>query len=159
MEPFAINLSQTEEKGGRYRRYLIIIALIFIAFSVLSFAIFYKRSSSIEWIFLLGALYFAVFIYFAFVGYKSKIFINGDDHALEYQFGFFGKVPEKIIWQTCTKVKLGPTYLAFYKRTGKRKVMQLGWLPYSKVVEIKDKVQHICNEKGITVEIADYHKG
>jgi len=159
MESFSINLKEMVDKGGRYKRLLIVLAIIFLATSLAAFFIFFSKDDPKEWIFLGFAVYALVFFYFGYVGYKSEMFINGDDHALEYQFGFFKKVPEKVIWQTITKVKLGPTYIAFYKRTGKRKVVQFGWLPYAKVVEIKDKVHQICNEKQIEVEVAEYHTG
>ncbi|MDA3952362.1 MAG: hypothetical protein PF485_01860, partial [Bacteroidales bacterium] len=90
--------------------------------------------------------------------YNTKMFINADDFAFEYQFGFFRKVPDKIIWETITRVKLGFTYITFYKKTGKRKVIQIGWLPYSKVKEIKNKVHSFCIEKGIEVVVAEYYK-
>jgi len=159
MEPFSINLNQSAEKGTRYKRLLIILAIIFLATSALAIIFLYKKESRLDWVFIGFGVYALVFVYFGFVGYNSKLFVNGDDYALEYQFGFFTKVPEKIIWQTISKVKLGPAYIAFFKRTGKKKNVQLGWLPYSKVVEIKEKVHQTCSEKGIEVEIADYHKG
>ncbi len=159
MEPFSINLNQMAEKGGRYKRMLIFLTAIFLIISLGTFFIFYSKDDPKEWIFLAFAVYSLAFIYFGYVGYKAEMFVNSDDYALEYQFGFFKKVPQKIIWETIVKVKLGPTYLAFFKKTGKRKVIQLGWLPYAKVVEIKDKVQKVAVEKNIEVEVADYQKG
>jgi hypothetical protein len=158
MEPFSINLNQMAERGGRYKRFIIILAVVFIAISAISFLIFYRKDDPKEWIFVALGVYVILFIYFAFVGYRAKLFINGDDHAFEYQFGFFNKVPDKIIWETLSKVKLGPTYLAFTKRTGRRKQVQIGWLPYAKVIEIKSKVQNVCEEKGIELEVAEYQK-
>gem|GEM_PF-244553 len=158
MEPFSINLNQMEERGGRYKRYLLTLGIIFIVISVISFLLLHKKEGTSLWVFLPIVIYILLFIYFAYVGYKTKTFINGDDHALEYQFGFFKKVPEKIIWQTLSKVKLGPTYITFTKRTGKKKTIQIGWLPYAKVKDIKSKVQEICNEKGIEVAVAEYTK-
>lgn len=159
MEPFSINLNQKAEKGGRYKRLLIVLAIVFLATSIAAFFIFFSKDDPMEWIFLGFVGYALIFIYFGYVGYKAEMFINGDDYAIEYQFGFFKKVPEKVIWQTITKVKLGPTYIAFYKRTGKRKVIQFGWLPYAKVVEIKDKIHQIAKEKELEVEVAEYKVG
>ena len=157
MEPFSINLNQMADKGSRYKRLLLILALIFLATSAIAFWLLYKKENPIEWIFLGLGIYSLLFIYFGYVGYNTKMFINGDDFALEYQFGFFKKVPEKIIWETLTKVKLGFTYIAFLKKTGRRKVIKVGWLPYQKVKEIKNYVQAICDEKKIKVEVAEYH--
>ncbi len=159
MEPFSINLNQMEERGSRYKRFLLVLAILFIGISLISFLILHRKNNPNEWFFLTLGGNALIFIYFGYTSYVAKLFINADEHALEYKFGFFGKVPDKIIWQTLSKVKLGPTYIAFYKRTGKRKIVQLGWLPYAKVIEIKNKVQAICEEKQIEIEIADYHKG
>ena len=157
MEPCSINLNQMEDKGNRYKRLLITLASVFLVTAAITFWILYKNNNSIEWIVLGLGIYFLLFIYFGYVGYNTKMFINCDDFAIEYQFGFFKKVPEKIIWETLTKVKLGFTYIAFFKKTGKRKVINVGWLPYQKVKEIKNKVKEICDEKGIHVDIAEYH--
>ena len=156
MEACSINLNQMADKGNRYKRLLIILASIFLATAAITFWILYKNDNPVEWIFLGLGVYFLLFIYFGYVGYNTKMFINCDDFALEYQFGFFKKVPDKIIWETLTKVKLGFTSITFFKKTGKRKVIKVGWLPYQKVKEIKNKVKEICDEKGIQVDIAEY---
>lgn len=158
MEPFSISLSHMSDKGTRYKRLIIILVASFILTSAAVYLSFFKENSPSVWILLGWAVYFLLYIYFGFVGYNTKMFINGDDFALEYQFGFFSKVPDKIIWETVTKVKLGFTYIAFYKKSGKRKVMEIGWLPYTKLKEIKNKVNAICCEKGIVVEVAEYHR-
>ncbi|HAN19447.1 MAG: hypothetical protein A2X13_02110 [Bacteroidetes bacterium GWC2_33_15] len=158
MEPFSINLHEMTNKGTRYKRLLIILTLFFLAVSVLTFWLLSRYDNTNIWFFLGLGIYFLLYIYFGFVGYNSKMFINSDEYALEYQFGFFSKVPDKIIWETITKVKLGFTCITFYKRTGKRKVMEIGWLPYTKVKEIKNKINCFCTEKGIAVEVAEYHK-
>jgi len=146
-----------EDKGKRFKRLLIILTSAFLATTILAYFLFYKNSPNI-WIFLGFGVYLLLYVYFGYVGYNKKMFVNGDDFALEYQFGFFSKVPDKIIWETVTKVKLGFTYIAFYKKTGRRKLMQIGWLPYSKVKEIKNSVNSICEKKGIVVEVAVYHQ-
>ena len=158
MEPFSINLNQMTDKGSRYKRLLITLALSFVATSVVAYLLFLRDSKISEWITIIWGVYLLLYIYFGYVGYNSKMFIKGDDFAFEYQFGFFKKVPQIIIWETVTKIKLGFTYIAFYKKTGKRKVIKIDWLPYSKVKEIKNKVNSICKEKGIEVEVAEYHK-
>lgn len=157
MEPCSINLNQMADKGSRYKRLLLVLAITFLVTSALIFWLLYKQDNPNEWIFLGLGVYFLLFIYFGYVGYNAEMFINCDDFALEYQFGFFKKVPDKIIWETLKKVKLGFTYIAFLKKSGKRKVIKVGWLPYQKVKEIKNKVKEICDEKGIEVEVAEYH--
>jgi hypothetical protein len=158
MEPFSISLSHMTDKGSRYKRLIIILVTLFIITSTATYFLFYKEKNPSIWIMLGWGIYLFLYIYFGFIGYNNEMFVNGDDFALEYQFGFFSKVPDKIIWETLTKVKLGFTYIAFYKKTGKRKVMEIGWLPYTKLKEIKNKVNTMCCEKGIVVEVAEYHR-
>lgn len=158
MKPFSISLSEMTEKGTRFKRLLIILSSVFIATSLVAYFLFLKGNNSNIWIILAFGVYLLLYVYFGFVGYNKKMFVSGDVFAFEYQFGFFSKVPSIIIWETVTKVKLGFTYIAFYKKTGKRKLIKIGWLPYSKVKEIKNMVNSICIEKGIEVVIAEYHK-
>lgn len=159
MEPFKINLSQMAETSGRYRRFLIVLALIFIVISAISFGVFHNKHDYREWLFAILGVYAIAFIYFAFAGHKAQLYLSADDFAIEYQFGFFVKTPSSIMWQTVNKVKLGPTYMAFLKRSGKGKKIHLGWLPYSKVIEIKEKIKLFSEAKGIEVEVADFHRG
>jgi len=86
------------------------------------------------------------------------MYIRCDDFALEYQFGFFKKVPEKIIWETLDKVKLGFTYITFFKKSGRKKVLKIGWVPYEKLRKIKNNVHSFCTEKRIPVEVAKYQE-
>jgi len=158
MQPFSINLNEMTDKGGRFKRLLITLAVIYIVTSAIAFWLLYKNNELTIWLFAGLTVYFLFFIYFGFIGYNSKMYINNDDFAFEYQFGFFTKVPEKIIWETITKVKLSFTHITFYKKSGKRKVVEIGWLPYNKVKEIKNKVHCFCTAKAITVEIAEYHR-
>jgi hypothetical protein len=158
MEPFIINLNQMDETSGRFRRFLVILAIFFILISALSFTFFYSKDDPKEWIFAVLGFYALVFIYFAYVGRKAKIYFSADDFAIEFQFGFFMKTPNAIIWETIKKVKIGPTYITFFKRSGKGKKVQLGWLPYAKVIEIKKKVKCFSESKGLEVEIAEFNK-
>lgn len=157
MKSFSISLSQTKEKNSRFKRLLLILAILFVVISLAAYFLFYKGTNTSIWIFIGWGIYLLVNLFFGFVGYNKEMFVNADEFALEYQFGFFSKVPNKIIWETVTKVKLGFTYIAFYKKAGRRKVMELGWLPYSKLKEIKNNVHSLCKEKGINVEVAEYH--
>jgi hypothetical protein len=160
MEPFSIILNQTEEKGSKFKRFAALLSLIFVVTGVTIYFLSHIISPTLLYIFL--ALYLLQLIYFfylLFAGSRAKIFISGDDYALEYQFSMMRKVPDQVIWETLKKVRLGPTYISFIKRSGKKKVIPLGWLPYAKVVEIKDKVHVICTSKGIDVEVAEYHVG
>lgn len=160
MEPFSINLNEAEEKGAKFKRFAILLTLIFAITGIIIYLLSHIVGQTLLFIFLgLYMLQLGYFLYLLFAGSRTKIFINADDYALEFQFSMLRKVPEQIIWQTIKKVRLGPTYMAFFKRSGKKKVIALGWLPYAKVVDIKDKVHKICIEKEIAVEVAEYQVG
>jgi hypothetical protein len=158
MESFNINLNQTTETGNRYKKFLVILMVLFLAAAILSFLILNQQNDPREWIFLAFGIYGLGFIYFAYAGRKAKIYFKADAFAIEYQFGFFLKTPTSIMWDVIKKIRLGPTYITFSKKSGKDKKVQLGWLPYTKVIEIKDKVNSFAQSKGIDIEIAEFSK-
>ena len=158
MESFKIDLNQTSESSGRYKRFLVIMAVSLIVVSAISFAILYNKHKTSEWIFVLLGIYALAFLYFALAGHKAKLFFGATDFAIEYQFGFFKKRPKAIIWETLTKIKLGPTYIIFFKKSGKGKKIHIGWLPYAKVIDIKNNIKSFAEEKGTEVEVADFVK-
>ncbi|MFP4025334.1 MAG: hypothetical protein ACLFVR_12485 [Thiohalospira sp.] len=156
MKPCTINLNQMADKGRRYKRLVFILALIFLVSSAIVSWLLYRKDNPNEWFFVGLFFYFLLFIYFGIVGYKAKMYIHCDDFALEYQFGFLKKVPEKIIWETLDKIKLGFTSITFFKKSGRKKVLKIGWVPYEKLKQVKNTVQEICTEKGIAIEVAEY---
>lgn len=158
MEPFKINLNQSSETGNKYKRFIITLAIIYFASSIAAFLFFYLKNDPVEWFFIGAAAWGLIMAYFAYIGYKAQLYFSADDYAIEYQFGFLVKTPTTIIWETIRKVKLGPTYMTFFKRSGKGKKISLGWLPYAKVIEIKDKIKQFADAKGIAVEIGELHK-
>lgn len=158
MEPFNINLNQTAETSGRFKRYILTLSLLTLVIAVASYFLFFRGNDIKLWYFIPFVIYLGLFIYFALMGYKAKIYFMSDEFAIEYQLGFLTKRPTTIIWQTVHKVKIGPTYIAFLKRSGRGKKLELGWLPYKKVVEIKERIEHCAKEKEILVEIAEYNK-
>lgn len=158
MEPFNINLNQTTETGNRYKKFLVILMILFFAAAILSFIILNQQNDPREWIFLAFGIYGLGFVYFAYAGRKAKIYFKADDFAIEYQFGFFLKTPTSIMWDVIKKVRIGPTYITFSKKSGKGKKVQLGWLPYAKVIEIKSKVSTYAQGKGIELEVAEFSK-
>lgn len=157
MESFYIDLNEMTHKKSKLYRIWALGAVFFIILSVLSVLIFRNQLGGAGWPILIMAVYFILYLYYAWITYRAKLYIQADDYAVEYNFGMLARTVNTVIWDTVVKVKLGPTYIAFFKRTGKRKIVSLGWLPYAKVVEIKDKVCKVCEFKGITCEKAEYH--
>ncbi|MDD2562728.1 MAG: hypothetical protein PHU27_00735 [Salinivirgaceae bacterium] len=155
MESFNVNLNKTSEKGGRYKRFLIIISAVLIGITLITFTIFYLNGVHNKSVYIIPACYLITFIYFAFKGRKTALYINADLVALEYQLGFYRHAPIAILWQTIKKVKLGPTYISFFKRSNKRKTIYLGWLPYTKIIEIKSNVERMCKTLNIDIEYGE----
>lgn len=155
MESFTINLNKTSEKGDRYKRFLIIISVVLICVTLITYAIFYLNGINNQWVYIISASYIIAFIYFAFKGRKTALYINSDQTALEYQLGFYRQAPIAILWQSIKKVKLGPTYISFFKRSNKRKTIYLGWLPYTKIIEIKSNVERMCKTLNIDIEYGE----
>ncbi len=133
-------------------------ALIVTALFLASLSIFLTTKNSLEWILLVTAVYLALYIYFAWITLKAKLFIKADDYCFEYKFGLIKSDKNLIIWDSIKKVKLGPAYIAFYKKSGRKKVVRISWLPYSRVIEIKEKLSLLVESKGIQLEIADFIK-
>ncbi|MDY6802059.1 MAG: hypothetical protein SVU94_12670 [Bacteroidota bacterium] len=156
MEACIINLNQTADKGRRFKRFILILSLVFLASAIGVTWLLYQKHDMETWIFISLGIYFLLFLYFGYIGYNAKMFIRCDDFALEYQFGFFKKIPEKIIWETVDKVKLGFTSITFFKKSGRKKVLKIGWVPYEKLKIIKNNVHSFCAEKRIPIEVAEY---
>lgn len=158
MEPFKINLNPSTETGSKYKRFVYTLAIIYFLSSITAFLISYFKNDPIEWVFIGAAIWGIIMISFAFVGSKAKLYFSADDYAIEYQFGFLVKTPTAIIWETVKKVKLGPTYITFFKRSGKGKKVAIGWLPYAKVKEIKELIKQYAESKEIPTEIGELKK-
>lgn len=159
MDIFDINLNEMSQKRKRLFRVWAYGAMAILVLAGLSLYFLQDMVGHSYWLIAVILLvYLAAYIYFTRVTIKTKLYIKSDEYALEYRFGVLSKSEQIIIWDVLTRVKIGPTYIAFYKRTGKRKVIRLGWLPYSKVVEIKDKIESVCKDKGIKYEIAQYNE-
>jgi hypothetical protein len=158
MEPFKIDLNQSTETGSKYKRFIFTLAIVYFLSSLAAFFIFYSKNDPVEWVFVGAAVWGLIMFSFAFIGSKAKLYLRADDFAIEYQFGFLVKTPNAIIWETVKKVKLGPTYITFFKLTGKGKKVTIGWLPYAKVIEIKEKIKQYAESKGIPTEIGELVK-
>lgn len=156
MESFYIDLNQLSSKKSKLFRVWAVGAVVFTVFGLLLTLIFKKHVGRAELPIVAIAVYFLLYIYFAWVTYKSKLYIQADEYSVEYKFGMLKGSSEKVIWETVVKIKIGPTYIAFFKRSGKRKVIRLGWLPYSKVIEIKNRVCSVCEFKGIRCEKSEF---
>lgn len=156
MELFNIDLNEMTNKKSKLYKIWAFGAVIFLFTAISSVILFQKQFGKAEWPIIILAVYFLLYVYYAWITFKAKLYIKSDEYAAEFSFGMLKRTSEAIIWDTIVKVKLGPTYIAFYKRTGKRKVIRLGWLPYAKVVEIKDSIYKVCEQKAIACEIAEY---
>ncbi|BDX38562.1 hypothetical protein CYCD_19170 [Tenuifilaceae bacterium CYCD] len=158
MKTFFIDLNEMAHKKSKLYKVWAFGALMFVVFGVGTSMLLKDKVDGAMWPIIIMSAYLLLYIYYAWVTYKAKLYIQADDYAVEYSFGMIKRTAEIIIWDTIVKVKLGPTYVAFFKRSGKRKVVSLGWLPYVKVVDIKEKIRKACEYKGVPFEIVDYNR-
>ncbi|NVO09716.1 MAG: hypothetical protein HXX16_07140 [Bacteroidales bacterium] len=158
MTSFYVDLNEASSKKPRIRRLLIFGATICLGFILFSLSIFLFFRSSLEWFFLVAGLYLVLYLYYAWVTYKTSLFVKADTVCFEYKFGSLKGSKSAILWDVVSKVKLGPAYVAFYKKSGRRKMVQLNWLPYSKVVEIKESLIKMCEFKNIEYQKVDLIK-
>lgn len=121
-----------------------------------SLAILITLNSSVEWFLLIASFYFGLYIYYAWITYKADLFIKGNDSYFEYKFGLLKNSKNFIYWEIVRKVKIGPAYIAFFKKSGRKRTVSISWLPYAKVIEIKDKLIQLCNNKKVTYEVVDF---
>lgn len=158
MTSFNIDLNEYSSKKPRVVRLLIFGAIICLAFTLSSLAIFLTLKSSLEWFFLIVAVYVALYIYFGWITFKTKLFVKADSKGIVFKFGIRTSFNDFIVWETVKKVRIGYAYITFFKKSGRRRKIQLGWLPYSKVIDIKDKVIEMCKQVDIEYEMADFIK-
>jgi len=158
MTSFYIDLNEISSKKPRIRRLLLFGAIICSGLILSSLAIFLTLKSSLEWFFLVAALYLALYVYYAWITFKAQLFVKADTVSFEYKFGSLKGSKNTILWDVVSKVKIGPAYIAVYKKSGRRKMVQLNWLPYAKVIEIKESLIQMCMIKNIKYEKVDFIK-
>jgi hypothetical protein len=157
MELFHIKLNEFPYRKSKFFRLLIVVAIILALLAIFTILIFVNRQEGgYVGLILIWVSYFLIYLYWAWYSFRVKLYIHADEFAIKFKFGMIPSSSQVILWETIEKVRLGPTHIAFYKKTGRRKMAKLGWLPYSKVVEIKEKVADVCRMKNIPVEIADF---
>jgi Ca2+/Na+ antiporter len=121
MESFYIELNEMSHKKPRIIKLWIIGAAVLVVLLVLSFVFFASKGYRVVWLLLAAAIYLGIYIYYAYITYNAKMYIQADEFALEYKFGLISRTVNTYMWDTVSKVRLGPAYLAFYKRTGKER--------------------------------------
>ena len=101
----------------------------------------------------------AAIFYYRHPRRNGKLYVRSDAQMLEYKLGHVRYAKQQLLWESIAKAKFGPTYIRFFKRTGRRKTLKLGWLPYELVVNIKQQLMSACDERGIAYEVAEFTKG
>lgn len=155
MDAFAINLNSTAKKGGKYRRFLVITSSILILLFIVTAAIFFGYGVFNKWLLILYGVYIISYFYALLASYDAKIYIKADKYALSYHFAYYRRAPTVIVWNTVKRVKLGPTYLEFFKLSGKSKRINLGWISYKELMSVKSKVKNLALSLGIEVDYVE----
>lgn len=158
MKDTYIDLNEFSTKKQRVFNLLIYGTLACVGLMILSVALLYMYSGTFEYNLLVMPIYLLLYIYFLWVSLKAKLFIKVDENSIVLKFGIRRSSRDIILWDSIKKVRVGPTYIAFFKKTGKKKRYMLGWLPYVKVIEIKDKLIEVFESNGIVYEVADFIK-
>ena len=158
MIPVKIDLSDISDKKPRLRQLLFFAGLVFVGFIIASVLIMVLAHSRMEWIIVVAAVYLLLYIYYSYTAYNTELYIKVDDQCFEYKFGIRKRSKNRILWQVVTKLKIGPAYIAFYKKSGRRKLVELNWLTYSKVIEIKSMLTEVCKNQNIKTEIVEFIK-
>ena len=153
---FYIDLNEYSSKKPRVIRQLIFGAIICLSLTLTSLSIFLTMNSSLEWFFLIAAVYVALYIYFAWLTFKTKLYVKADENGIEFKFGIRSKTANYLNWGLIKRIGIGYAYISFFKKSGKRRRIQLSWLPYSKVVKIKENLIEVCKHRGISYEIVDF---
>jgi len=156
MKDTYIDLNEYTTKKQRIFKLVVYGTLICVGLMFLSVALLYMNSSKLEYYLLLMPIYLLFYIYFLWVSLKASLFIKTDINSIVIKFGIRNSSRDIILWDSINKVRIGPTYISFFKKTGKRKRYMLGWLPYAKVIEIKDKLIEVFESNGISYEVVDF---
>jgi hypothetical protein len=156
MDSFYIDLNEMTNKKPRIIRLWLIGAVVFALLFVVSFVILSNRNHEVKWYYVAGIVYLGLYIYFAWSAYNNKLYIQSDNFALEYKFGLLARSTKSIMWATIVKIKVGPTYISFFKKSGRKNTIQLGWLPYNKVKEIKEDIIKMGEALEISAEISEF---
>ncbi|MGI6479383.1 MAG: hypothetical protein ACOX0M_08085 [Salinivirgaceae bacterium] len=155
MESFYINLNSHPERSKRFRRFIILISIILVIMVGLTFWAFYAFSIFNIWLILLLSLHTIIYFYLVYKGYKSELYVKSDSSVLSYKLSLYRRTPTLIFWGSIRKVKIGPTYVTFHKRSGKRKTMYLGWLSYANNINIKHNIDIIARQLNIEIEYGE----
>lgn len=151
MDTFAVNLNYAAKRGGKYLRFLVVSSLVLIVLFVLTSIFFLKYGQFNKWLFILYGVYIVSYFYALLASYNARIYIKANKYALSYHFLYYRKAPFVIVWKTVKTVKIGPTYLEFFKLTGKSKRINIGWISYKELMIVKKRVESLARNLGIEV--------
>lgn len=156
MNDFFVNLNEYSTKKQKVFRTLIFGGLLFIGVMILSFLLLWFFNKAAEYLVATITVYLIIYFYFAWFSFKTKLYLKADKSCITIKFGIRNSSKDIILWDTIRKVRIGPTYIAFYKKSGRRRRYMLGWLPYAKVIEIKDNLIALLDSIGVDYEVVDF---
>jgi len=158
MKTYYIDLNEINRKRARSIRFLALGAGVCILLIIVTFLVFLKYNSSVEWPLLFQTVYLSFYVYFAWITLKAKIYIKADGNEIVFKFGIRNRSKDYILWETVSGIKIGPTYITFFKKSGRKKRIPLGWMPYKKVIEVKETVVELSSSKNIPCEIVEFER-
>lgn len=156
---FYIDLNEDREYHWRTERKIAmagsIALLVICALNIAAATTTYSRALYT----LMLLLYIAAFTYSYRIRLRTKYYVRSDEQIIEYKLHAMDRLKQQLLWDSIERVKFGATYVAFYKRTGKRKLLKMGWLTYDSVIRIKRQLQQACAERDIPYEVAQIYRG
>ncbi len=158
MDNLFIDLNEYSIKKQKLFRLIIFGALLCLLLLLFSILFLRYLNKPAEYLLITSFVYLALYFYFVWVSYKTKLFIKADEKCIILKFGIRSRSKDIILWDTIRKVRIGPTYIALMKKSGRRRRYMLGWLPYYKVIEIKDKLIDFLDTRNVDYEVVDFIK-
>lgn len=145
-------------EGSPRRRFFVVVSVAALALAsgatLAAARLALPRAELWRWLLPAHAAYLAVFAALVLRRDREGLYIKGDACILRYRLGYARRGAVSVPWRALLKVRLGPTYIALHKLSGRRRTIRLGWASYGKVLEAKGNVEAMCRRAGVPVERA-----
>lgn len=156
---FYIDLNEDWEHHWQTER-KIMIAGIVVLLIICTLNIIVTKNNYNRAIYIALLLFYVVAMAYSYrIRIRTKYYVRSDAQMLEFKLHAMERLKQQLLWESIEHVKFGATYVAFYKRTGKRKQLKMGWLTYDSVLRIKHQLQQACTERGIPYVVAPIYRG
>lgn len=151
MDSFFVNLSSSTDKIKRFRRFVILLSLFLVVLAILPVVFLSFFFGFNVWLSLFLGLHTVIYGCLVYSSYKSELYVKADKVGLVFKVSLYRQAPVRIFWESVKMVKLGPAYVAFYKASGRRRMLRLGLFSYRNVILVKRNIEAIAKELDIPI--------